>query len=41
MSASGGSDSSDEADGWQPTFVAITDREIRLVLILKELKRWD
>ncbi|CAH0702532.1 unnamed protein product [Spodoptera exigua] len=30
MSASGGSDSSDEADGWQPTFVAITDREIRL-----------
>ncbi|KAL0880826.1 hypothetical protein ABMA27_002011 [Loxostege sticticalis] len=30
ISASGGSDSSDEAEGWQPTFVAITDRELRL-----------
>ncbi|KAL4715387.1 hypothetical protein ACJJTC_015158 [Scirpophaga incertulas] len=30
LSASGGSDSSDEAEGWQPTFVAITDRELRL-----------
>ncbi|XP_026315684.1 beta-1-syntrophin [Hyposmocoma kahamanoa] len=30
ISASGGSDSSEEADGWQPTFVAITDRELRL-----------
>ncbi|KAJ2949902.1 hypothetical protein O0L34_g11221 [Tuta absoluta] len=27
---SGGSDSSEELDGWAPTFVAITDRELRL-----------
>ncbi|XP_045447444.1 beta-1-syntrophin [Melitaea cinxia] len=30
MGASGGSDDSDETEGWQPTFVAITDRELRL-----------
>ncbi|XP_052739440.1 beta-1-syntrophin [Bicyclus anynana] len=30
MVASGGSDSSDDAEGWQPAFVAITDRELRL-----------
>ncbi|XP_041982789.1 beta-1-syntrophin isoform X1 [Aricia agestis] len=30
MGASGGSDDSDEAEGWVPTFVAITDRELRL-----------
>ncbi|XP_068632482.1 beta-1-syntrophin [Battus philenor] len=30
MGASGGSDSSDDLDGWVPTFVAITDRELRL-----------
>ncbi|XP_047508813.1 beta-1-syntrophin isoform X2 [Pieris napi] len=30
IGASAGSDESDEAEGWQPTFVAITDRELRL-----------
>ncbi|CAH2263436.1 jg13902 [Pararge aegeria aegeria] len=43
MVASGGSDSSDDAEGWQPTFVAITDRELRTRL-QKEFgqtkKRW-
>ncbi|XP_050674175.1 beta-1-syntrophin [Leptidea sinapis] len=29
VGASAGSDESDEAEGWQPTFVAITDRELR------------
>ncbi|XP_072938688.1 beta-1-syntrophin [Epargyreus clarus] len=30
IGASGGSDSSDDSEGWVPTFVAITDRELRL-----------
>lgn len=29
LSVSGSSESSDEADGWQPCYVAITDRELR------------
>ncbi|CAG9113549.1 unnamed protein product [Plutella xylostella] len=30
ISVSGSSDSSDEAEGWQPCYVVITDRELRL-----------